>query len=223
MASKRTSAELIKWKIGIVGQTGVGKTSVLLRFVENSFSADSTLSVGDDYKQKSVKVKEKLLVTLQMWDTAGQERFKAMTSSYYRGALGVIIVYDVSNAVSFQKVPEWLGSIRHSIKGPMPMILIGNKCDVSDAEREVSLDVAIEFAKSEGIKHVIETSAKTALNIDEAFQILATEIADVVFPNLDENGLNRSTEFNNNNNNSNRVRVDLQRKSGNGGRKFCIV
>lgn len=153
------------FKLLIIGDSGVGKSSLLLRFADNTFSGNYITTIGVDFKIRTVEV-EGEKVKLQIWDTAGQERFRTITSTYYRGTHGVIVVYDVTNGESFANVKRWLHEIEQNCD-VVNRILVGNKND--DPEKKVVLtEDAQRFADQMSIK-LFETSAKENINVEEMF------------------------------------------------------
>jgi len=165
------------FKLLMVGDSGVGKTSILLQFTQNEFNVSTRSTVGVDLKVKMMKFRNKS-VKLTIWDTAGQERFRTLTSSYYRGAHGIILVYDVTSSESFQNIKDWLKEIDiYSTNDDAVKMLVGNKID-KNTERKVSRDEAIAFAKSLNMMY-IETSAKTKIGVQNAFEELIQKILDV--------------------------------------------
>lgn len=160
-------------KILIIGDSGVGKSALLTRFVDQHYSEQYISTIGVDFKIRTIKIDEKI-VKLQIWDTAGQERFKAIISSYYRGAHGVLIVYNVTDRESFNNVRKWLNEVNQSLEAQVPILLVGTKNDLQN-HRMVSLEEGQKLADSLGIK-LIETSAKSNINIEESFYELAQQI-----------------------------------------------
>mmetsp|Transcript_3081 Transcript_3081/g.8119 ORF Transcript_3081/g.8119 Transcript_3081/m.8119 type:complete len:239 (+) Transcript_3081:29-745(+) len=156
------------FKVVVAGDSGVGKSSLILRYADNTFNPSYTATIGVDFKIRTLDLDGKR-VKLQIWDTAGQDRFRSIVSNYYRGAHGVILVYDVSSAESFDHVPEWLDEGRGHAPSDAVIALFGNKCDVPSDKRQVSLEMAQELAQQHRMDH-FETSAKAALNVDLAFQ-----------------------------------------------------
>lgn len=153
------------FKLLIIGDSGVGKSSLLLRFADNTFSGSYITTIGVDFKIRTLEIDGEK-VKLQIWDTAGQERFRTITSTYYRGTHGVIVVYDVTNGESFANVKRWLHEIDQNCE-MVNRILVGNKND--DPERKVVLtEDAQRFAEQMKIK-LFETSAKENINVEEMF------------------------------------------------------
>ena len=163
----------VEVKLLIIGDPGVGKTSLLLRYIENSYTDNYMSTIGFDYKVKIVNINN-TRVRVQIWDTAGQERFRIISSSYYRGAQGVIIAYDVTDKASFENMNYWFQDFEKYSLSYAKRILIGCKNDLEN-EREVDKEEGIEFAQRQGLK-LFETSSKTANNIDESFTYLLNEI-----------------------------------------------
>ncbi|ESO97361.1 hypothetical protein LOTGIDRAFT_187701 [Lottia gigantea] len=153
------------FKLLIIGDSGVGKSSLLLRFADNTFSGTYITTIGVDFKIRTVDVGGEK-VKLQIWDTAGQERFRTITSTYYRGTHGVIVVYDVSSGESFANVKRWLHEIDQNCD-VVNRILVGNKDDDPDRKVVVSSD-AQRFADQMSIQ-LFETSAKDNKNVEEMF------------------------------------------------------
>jgi Ras-related protein Rab-18 len=160
-------------KILIIGESGVGKSSLLLRFTEDTFDPEQTATIGVDFKVKSVTV-DGNRAKLAIWDTAGQERFRTLTPSYYRGAQGCILVYDVSSKQSFAKLDNWLNELEtYSTKHEIVKMLVGNKIDKE--RREVSRDEGLRFARKYHMLF-IEASAKTKEGVQCAFEELVEKI-----------------------------------------------
>jgi len=156
------------FKVPIVGDSGVGKTALLLRFVEDKFDESPTATLDEDYKMKQIAV-DNQRVKLQIWDTAGQERFRTVTSSFYRAAKGTILVFDVTNPATFSQAQQWVTDIRNNTSQTAPLFLVGNKTDLPD--RKVTADSAKEFAKTHRLEYY-ETSAKSSQGVTEAFTAL---------------------------------------------------
>ncbi|KAG2222045.1 hypothetical protein INT45_003690 [Circinella minor] len=159
------------FKLLIIGSSGVGKTCLLMRFADGKYPEHYAGTIGVDFRQKVINIAEEK-VKLQIWDTAGQERFRSIVSSYYKGAHGIFIVYDVTNRDSFNDTGNWLRDIEKYASDDVCKLLIGNKCDMN--EREVTKAEGQEFADSLGIPF-LETSAKEAANVDGAFLKMVQE------------------------------------------------
>eukprot|EP00794_Sanderia_malayensis_P013934 gene13934-15386_t len=153
------------FKLLIIGDSGVGKSSILLRFADNMFSGSYITTIGVDFKIRTITVDGEK-VKLQIWDTAGQERFRTITSTYYRGTHGVIIVYDVTNADSFVNVKRWLHEIEQNCD-VVNRVLVGNKDDCPEL-KVVDTQDAQRFAEQMNVQ-LFETSAKENQNIEEVF------------------------------------------------------
>ena len=174
------------FKLLLIGNSSVGKSSLLFRFVENVWDDNFVPTIGVDFvilffiiffyflqKLKTLEVNGKK-VKLQIWDTAGQERFKNITASYYRGGNGVLVVYDITDRDSFENLNSWLIEIEKNANKNVYKLLIGNKCDLED-KRKVTYQEGKDFATSNGMQF-IETSAKADTKVKEAFELLTQEI-----------------------------------------------
>ncbi|KAI1726869.1 ras family domain-containing protein [Ditylenchus destructor] len=165
----------VLFKLLLIGDSGVGKTCVLYRFSDDAFNATFISTIGIDFKIKTIELKGKK-IKLQIWDTAGQERFHTITTSYYRGAMGIMLVYDITNAKSFDNIAKWLRNIDEHASEDVVKMLLGNKCDMAD-RRVISKERGERIAIDHGIRF-LETSAKANINIDKAFYDLAEAILD---------------------------------------------
>ena len=154
------------FKYIIIGDSGVGKSCLLLQFTDKRFEASHDLTIGVEFGARMVTIEGKP-VKLQVWDTAGQESFRSITRSYYRGAAGALLVYDVTRRETFEHLQTWLDDCKENSNMNLSILLIGNKTDLAD-KREVPEDEGRRFAEKNGLLF-IETSAKTALNVDDAF------------------------------------------------------
>jgi Ras-related protein Rab-1A len=159
-------------KIVLIGDSGVGKSCLLLRFADDNFTDSYISTIGVDFRFRTVKVGDKT-IKLQIWDTAGQERFRTITSAYYRGADGIITVYDVTAKESFDHVVDWLNEVDRYANPGTVKLLVGNKCDRED--RNVSTEVGESFANNLNLPF-LETSAKTSENVEAAFLAMASEL-----------------------------------------------
>ncbi|CDO92920.1 unnamed protein product [Kluyveromyces dobzhanskii CBS 2104] len=173
------------FKLLLIGDSGVGKSCLLLRFADDTYTNDYISTIGVDFKIKTVELDGKT-VKLQIWDTAGQERFRTITSSYYRGSHGIIIVYDVTDQESFNNVKTWLQEIDRFGTAGVLKLLVGNKNDLTD-KKVVDTEVAKEFADSIGIPF-IETSALDSSNVEETFLIMTKQIKESVANQQKDNG-----------------------------------
>eukprot|EP01118_Nematostelium_gracile_P020051 TRINITY_DN9597_c0_g1_i1.p1 TRINITY_DN9597_c0_g1~~TRINITY_DN9597_c0_g1_i1.p1 ORF type:complete len:212 (-),score=61.76 TRINITY_DN9597_c0_g1_i1:33-668(-) len=154
------------FKYIIIGDMGVGKSCLLHQFTDNKFIPDSPHTIGVEFGTRIVDVMGKK-IKLQIWDTAGQERFRAVTRSYYRGAAGALLVYDVTRRVTYNHLTSWLTDARNLTHPNTVIMLVGNKKDMED-QRDVSYEEAAQFAQENGLLF-IESSAKTGENVEEAF------------------------------------------------------
>ena len=161
------------FKLIIIGDSGIGKSSLLNRFSDNVYTDSYISTIGVDFKITTIEIDNKIC-KLQIWDTAGQERFRTITSSYYRGAHGIMVVFDITNRDSFTNLPIWLKEIYNYANENVKIILIGTKADL-DAKRVISYDDAMEFAIDNNMDY-IETSAKKDTNIDTAFTTLTKKL-----------------------------------------------
>ncbi|EDR22979.1 hypothetical protein, conserved [Entamoeba dispar SAW760] len=163
------------FKILIIGESGVGKTAIMQRFCENTFEPVYISTVGVDFKPKVIKVGNKT-VKMQLWDTAGQDRFRNITASYYRGTQGVLIVYDVTDRASFDKVSSWFTEVRDRTENDPPVIiLVGNKTDLMD-HAAVKQEAVEQLARQLGGVQTFTCSAKDGSGIDEVFNALTQAI-----------------------------------------------
>ncbi|GLT33725.1 hypothetical protein SLA2020_082890 [Shorea laevis] len=165
------------FKVVLIGDSAVGKSQILARFARNEFSLDSKATIGVEFQTRTLVIEHKS-VKAQIWDTAGQERYRAVTSAYYRGAVGAMLVYDITKPQTFEHIPRWLEELRGHADKNIVIILIGNKCDLEN-QRAVPTEDAKEFAEKEGL-FFLETSALEATNVETAFLTVLTEIFNIV-------------------------------------------
>jgi len=163
------------FKYIVIGDTGVGKSCLLLQFTDKRFQPVHDLTIGVEFGARMVTVDSKQ-IKLQIWDTAGQESFRSITRSYYRGAAGALLVYDITRRETFSHLTRWLEEARQNANPSMVIMLIGNKSDL-DHRRQVSKEEGEKFAKDNGLIF-LEASAKTAANVEEAFINTAQKIYD---------------------------------------------
>ncbi len=162
-------------KVITLGNSAVGKSSFIIKYIDNSFTLYYTATLGIDFKQKKIKLKDGRDVRLRIFDTAGQERYKSVSASFIKKADGVILIYDIGNLESFEAVENWIKSIREIGKDNLPIILVGNKCDLSDDKRMISLKEGQDKADEFNIPFY-ETSCKEGINIKEVFEKLVDDI-----------------------------------------------
>ncbi|KAL4368694.1 hypothetical protein GQ457_05G032160 [Hibiscus cannabinus] len=178
MASKVDHEYDYLFKIVLIGDSGVGKSNILSRFTRNEFCLDSKSTIGVEFATRTLEVEGKT-VKAQIWDTAGQERYRAITSAYYRGAVGALLVYDITKRQTFDNTVRWLKELReHAGSNIAVIMMVGNKSDLSHL-RAVSKEDADTFADKEGLLF-FETSALGALNIDKAFQKILMDIYQIL-------------------------------------------
>lgn len=163
------------FKLLLIGDSGVGKTSILFRFSDDAFTPTFISTIGIDFKIKTIELKGKK-IKLQIWDTAGQERFHTITTSYYRGAMGIMLVYDITNSKSFDNIQKWLRNIDEHANEDVEKMILGNKCDMED-RRIISKERGEAVARQHGIRFM-ETSACSNINVEKAFLDLARAILD---------------------------------------------
>jgi len=161
------------FKLLLIGDSGVGKSCLLLRFADDTYSESYISTIGVDFKIRTIEHDGKT-IKLQIWDTAGQERFRTITSSYYRGAHGIIVVYDVTDSDTFDNVKQWLQEIERYASENVKKLLVGNKSDLTQ-RKQVDFTTAKEYAKQLEIPF-LETSAKANTNVEQAFITMASEI-----------------------------------------------
>ena len=168
-----TSEPTITFKILTIGESGVGKTCVLRRFVENKFLKNHLATIGIDFKTKTLNINNQE-IKLKIWDTAGQERFRNITTQYYKGADGIVLVYDVTDEASYDKIKDWMEQITSNThQDEIGLVLLGNKCDMEP--RNVTEEMGNKMAEELKINY-FETSALTGQGIKEAFEKLTRDI-----------------------------------------------
>ena len=162
-------------KIITLGNTSVGKSSFILKYIENKFTYNYTTTLGLDFKQKKIKLKNGKEVRLRIFDTAGQERFRSVSVSFIKKADGVILIYDISNRESFDSIGEWIKNIRETGKEILPVVLVGNKCDLPPEKRKIT-EIEVKEKADEFKIPFFESSCKEGINIKEVFHKLIEEI-----------------------------------------------
>ncbi|XP_050366907.1 ras-related protein RABA5b [Argentina anserina] len=161
------------FKVVLIGDSAVGKSNLLSRFARNEFDQNSKATIGVEFQTQAVEIDGKE-VKAQIWDTAGQERFRAVTSAYYRGAVGALVVYDISRKTTFESVERWLNELTMHCDTAVAKMLVGNKCDLEDI-RDVTIEDGKSLAEEKGL-FFMETSALDATNVQEAFEVVIREI-----------------------------------------------
>eukprot|EP00045_Choanoeca_perplexa_P001920 m.22340 g.22340 ORF g.22340 m.22340 type:complete len:206 (+) comp11234_c0_seq1:162-779(+) len=161
------------FKLLLIGDSGVGKTCVLFRFSEDAFNSTFISTIGIDFKIKTIELDDKK-IKLQIWDTAGQERFRTITTAYYRGAMGIMLVYDITSEKTFDNIKTWIRNIEQNASEDVERMILGNKCDMED-KRVVSREQGEALAAEYGVPF-FETSAKSSINVEEAFTEMAKAI-----------------------------------------------
>jgi len=187
------------FKIVLAGDSGVGKSCLLSRYARNEFTLETKPTIGVEFLTKIVEMpnedpgEKPKCVKAQIWDTAGQERFRAITSAYYRGALGVVVCYDITKRKSFENVPLWLNEMKANCE-PVATMLVGTKTDLQ-YQREVSTDEAVEYAQREHMLFM-ETSAQSAYNVEEAFNEVTRTIFQHVHKSVTNDDDNETDRLN---------------------------
>lgn len=161
------------FKVVLIGDSGVGKSNLLSRFTRNEFNLESRSTIGVEFATRSIKVDGKT-IKAQIWDTAGQERYRAITSAYYRGAVGALLVYDIAKHLTYENIERWLKELRDHADQNIVIMLVGNKSDLRHL-RAVPTDEAKIFAEKNAISF-IETSALDSTNVETAFTNILTAI-----------------------------------------------
>ena len=176
-------SEDIVYKVLLLGDSSVGKTCFLLRYCDKSFQDAHLSTIGLDYRLKTMTLKNNKNIKLQIWDTAGQDRFRAITKNYYKGANGIILIYDITNVQTFENVKNWITQIKDEANPNVIIYLAGNKIDLPEELRVVSTDEGQKMADEFKLLFK-EASAKEAINVNEIFQELVEKI-DEVFSKLE--------------------------------------
>jgi len=161
------------YKVVLIGDSGVGKSNLLSRFTRNEFNLETKSTIGVEFATRSIQTEGKT-IKAQIWDTAGQERYRAITSAYYRGAVGALLVYDIAKYSTFKNVERWLTELRENADRNIVIMLVGNKSDLRHL-REVPTEEAKAFSEKHKLSF-IETSALDSTNVELAFQNILTEI-----------------------------------------------
>ena len=173
----------INLKILLVGDSAVGKTTLILKYVDGKFSDSHITTIGVEYKDKEITVNDRK-INLQIWDTSGQERYRSITKNFYRNAHGILFVFDVTNQTSFDHLKDWLNS-SNECDIDFKKIIVGNKIDLND--RVVNKETMEFFAEKNQIKKSFETSAKDGTNVDLIFK----EMAELILANKTDEEINQ--------------------------------
>lgn len=169
------------FKLVLVGDSGVGKSCLMHHFIYNRFKRDTTQTIGVDFSAKSVRLGNQD-IKLQIWDTAGQEKFRSVARSYYRGSIGIIILYDITKPESFRHVPTWLTDVKNTARSECSVCVVGNKSDLTD-QRVIKYNDGAKYCQENNLLH-FECSAYTGENVDEIFITLSRHIINKI-----ENGI----------------------------------
>ncbi|KAF8321279.1 ras-domain-containing protein [Clavulina sp. PMI_390] len=171
-------SDIYNLKLLLIGDSSVGKSSLLLRFADETWlpEDEASATIGVDFRVHRMEVRDGKKVKLSIWDTAGQERFRTITSSYYRGAQGIIVVYDVANRETFEALPKWMNELSTYVSPSVVKIIVGNKVD-KEYSRQVTEEEGRKFAERQGCLFV-EASAKTAVGVSDTFVKLVEQIID---------------------------------------------
>ena len=180
--------EECSYKVLLLGDSTVGKTCFLLQYTERSFQAEHMSTIGLDYRLKNMILNNGKKVKLQIWDTAGQDRFRSVTKTYYKGADGILLIYDVTNIQTYENVKNWISQIKQESSPHIVIYIIGNKIDRSE-DRKIQTEQGQKLADEFNLDF-FETSAKTGENVNEAFESLVNKI-DKVCPKSDQVGKGR--------------------------------
>ena len=182
------------FKIVLIGDTSVGKSCLLTRFADDQFTDNYVTTIGVDFRFKTMIVMDKI-IKVQVWDTAGEERYRSITNAYYRGAEGILIVFDLTNEESFKSIQNWINEVTVFTGKDVIIICLGNK---SDLKSEISKNTIDEFKKKTNLE-IFNVSAKTGEGVEEAFKHI---IELLIKKNMEKKGIN-SINLNSNNNNIN--------------------
>ena len=172
MSSNPNGYDMI-FKIVLIGDTSVGKTNILSKYLSNEFDPDSKATVGVEFGTKDFKIGNNI-VKVQIWDTAGQERYRSITNAYYKGAKGSLLVYDITNPKTFESLDKWISDLKTNAEEKISIVLIGNKTDLED-QRKITTEQGKEKAEFYKLAFM-ETSALNGNNIEKAFNELITDV-----------------------------------------------
>ena len=214
------------FKIVLIGDSGVGKTNILSRYLTNEFSLTTQATVGVEFGSKIIKKGEKL-IKLQIWDTAGQERYKSITSAYYKGSKGAFVVYDISRKNTFDNVDKWINELKNNGSEDVFIMLVGNKSDLKD-QREITEEEVKKKAELYNVAFC-ETSALEGKNIGYAFENLINEITKKVEKEREKNGKiviknkdeGKTITLETGNDNKNKGSQDNDKNNSKGNKNIC--
>ncbi len=192
------------YKIVLIGDSGVGKSNLLSRFTRNEFNVDTRSTIGVEFATRTINVTDFAIAKAQIWDTAGQERYRAITNAYYRGAVGALIVYNITKMATFVNITKWLLELKTNCNENLVIMMVGNMSDQSHI-REVDMNHAKNFSKKNGL-FFIETSALTGENVDLVFQTLVLEIYKKISNKIITNGIELDDEIES----DNEIKLDRQ-------------
>ena len=168
-------SKALEIKIIILGNSSVGKTSFITKYIDDEFFSDYITTLGVDSRQKKITLQNGKEARLKIFDTAGQERFKALSTNFIKKAEGIVLLYDISNKVSFEEISNWMETIKENGRDSVSVILVGNKCDLSDDKRQVSKNEGQERADKYNLQF-FETSCREGINVNEVFDKLVEDI-----------------------------------------------
>ena len=203
------------FKIALIGDSGTGKTSILLRFIDNSFKDDTKSTIGVDFKLVTLELEEKIYAKMQIWDTCGSERFKSLTSSFIKTCNAFILVFDLTRPVTFQNIDHWINTIKENTS-PKFMILIGNKSDLTE-QRSVPKEMIIQYCEK-NLFNYIEISAKNNKNVEMLFKEVPYQLYKDIKKNNEGNMKNmgmggfKNIQVNKENNNDDNTEIKFEQK-----------
>ena len=214
MSGNPKKEEVITFKILLLGDSEVGKSSFILRFCEDTFREDSLTTIGLDTKTKFIKRNNKK-IQLVIWDSAGQERFKAIAKNTLKGAHGILLMYAINNRNSFRAIKDWINSIKESVDiNKTGLIVIGNKIDLPPEQRIIDNEMVESLKEKENVE-VIEASAKTNINVNEAFISLIDKMIALVI------GTVKTTIFDEDEEEGTNIKLNNAKGQKNGGGGCC--
>lgn len=177
------------FKLVILGDSGVGKSNIITRYAKNEFNLESKATIGVEFHTKLISIND-VKIKIQFWDTAGQERYRSITSAYYKGSHGILVVYDITNFDSFEHVSNWIQEIYKNVGNNIPILLVGNKSDL-DYKRVIPIEKSLELANKYNLAF-IEMSAMVGINIQSGIEELVKNIYDLYLQKNQNNIINMS-------------------------------